>query len=150
MDALLQTSAVARTNGRGVEMSTADLHDETGDIWVTVQAVPGPLDPRPSVDDVMPLAPVDQNGGIARSFLWRQPVRIVAGRIDGGYTNAFEVICYDCGDNPYLDYSEVSPQLQRLRGPYTLREGFAAYEKHLAARRTTCGPKKHLPNRRRR
>lgn len=130
-------------------MSSADLHDVTGDIWVTVQAVPGLPDPQPSVDDVMPLAPVDQNGEIARSFLRRKPVRIVAGRIEGGYTSAFEVICCNCGDNPCLDYSEVSPQLQRLRGPYTLREGFAAYEKHLAARRTTRGPKKDLPNRRR-
>jgi hypothetical protein len=114
-------------------MSSADLHDVTGDIRVTVRAVPGPPDPWPSVNDVMPLAPVDQNGEIARSFLRRRPVRIVAGRIDGGYTSAFEVICRDCGDNPFLDYSEVSPRLQRLRGPYTLREGFAAYEKHLAA-----------------
>ena len=31
----------------------------------------------------------------------------------------------DCGDNPYLDYSEISPRLQRLPGPYTLREGCA-------------------------
>ncbi len=101
-------------------MSSADVHDVTGD-------------PRPSVDDVMPLAPVDQHGGIARSFLRRQPVRIVAGRIEGGYTSAFEVICYNCGDDPYLDYSEISRRLQRLRGPYTLREGLAAYEEHLGS-----------------
>jgi len=133
----------------GVEMSSPDLHEVTGDIWVTVRAVPGLRDLRPSVDDVMPLAPVDQDGEIARSFLRRQPVRIVAGRIEGGYTSAFEVICCDCGDNPFLGYSEVSPRLQRLRGPYTVREGFAAYEKHLAARRATHRPKKDLPNRRR-
>lgn len=79
----------------------------------------------------MPLAPVDHNGQAARSFLWRQPVRIVAGRGDGGYTNEFEAICCDCGDHPYLDYSEISPRLQRIRGPYTLEAGGAAYAGHL-------------------
>ena len=79
----------------------------------------------------MPLAPVDQSGQIARSFLRRQPVHIVEGRIEGGYTSVFEIICCDCRDDPFLDYSEVSPRLQRLRGPYTLREGFAAYSAHL-------------------
>jgi hypothetical protein len=80
----------------------------------------------------MPLAPIDQNGEITRSFLRRQPVHIAGDRIEGGYTSVFEVICCDCGDDPFLDYSEVSPRLQRLRGPYTLREGFAAYRAHLA------------------
>ena len=46
--------------------------------------------------------------------------------------SVFEVICCDCGDNPYLDYSEVPARFQRLRGPYTLREGVAAYQQHLA------------------
>ena len=80
----------------------------------------------------MPLVPVDHNGQTAPSFLRRQPVRIVEGRSEGGHTSMFEVICCDCGDNPYLDYSEVSARLQRLRGPHTLREGLAAYEAHLA------------------
>ncbi len=44
----------------------------------------------------------------------------------------FEVICCDCGDNSDLDYSEVPAWLQRLRGPYTLREGLGAYEAYLA------------------
>jgi hypothetical protein len=80
----------------------------------------------------MPLVPVDHNGQTARSFLRRQPVRIVEGRSEDGYTSVFEVICRDCGDYPDLDYSEVSARLQRLRGPYTLREGLAAYQAHLA------------------
>jgi hypothetical protein len=80
----------------------------------------------------MPLVPVHHNGQTARSFLRRQPVRIVEGRRESGYTSVFEVICCDCGDYPDLDYSEVSARLQRLRGPYTLREGLAAYEAHLA------------------
>jgi hypothetical protein len=80
----------------------------------------------------MPLAPADHNGQIARSFLRRQPVRIVEGKIEGGYTDVFEVICCDCGDDPHLDYTEVSARLQQLRGPYTLREGLTAYQEHLA------------------
>ena len=52
--------------------------------------------------------------------------------MDGGYTSAFELICCECGDHPDLDYSEISPRLQRIRGPYTMRAGLAAYEKHLA------------------
>ena len=80
----------------------------------------------------MPLAPVDPNGQTAPSFLRRKPVRIVEGSSEGGYTSVFEVICCDCGDNPYLDYSEVSAWFQRLRGPYELHEGLAAYERHRA------------------
>jgi hypothetical protein len=83
----------------------------------------------------MPLAPVDHNGQTAWSFLRRQPARIVEGSIEGGYTSVFEVICCGCGDDPSLDYSEVSARLQRLRGPYTLREGVAAYQRHLEAER---------------
>jgi len=81
----------------------------------------------------MPLVPVDHNGQTARSFLRRQSVRIVEGRSEDGYTSVFEVICRDCGDYPDLDYSEVSARLQRLRGPYMLREGLAVYEQHLRA-----------------
>ena len=53
--------------------------------------------------------------------LRRQPARIVAGQAEGGYTDAFEIICCDCGDHPDLDYGEVSPELQRIRGPYPIR-----------------------------
>jgi hypothetical protein len=119
-------------------MSSTDLHgdigDRPGDGAGSVPGPPGPLAPRPGVDDEMPPAPVDQNGEIARWFLRRQPVRIVAGRVQGGWTGAFELICCDCGDNPYLDYSEISPRLQRLRGPYTLPEGAATYQGHLRGR----------------
>ena len=50
------------------------------------------------------------------AVLRRLPARIVAGRPEGGYTNVFEIICCDCGDQPYLDYREVSPELQRTAG----------------------------------
>ena len=59
------------------------------------------------------------------------PVRVVEGRADGGYTDAFELICCDCGDHPDVDYRDVSTGLQRIRGPYPLAAGVAAYDKHL-------------------
>jgi hypothetical protein len=78
---------------------------------------------------MLPLA--GQPGHGRTASLRRQPARIVAGRLEGGYTGAFELICPGCGDHPYLDYSEVTPQLQRLRGPRTLQAGLAAYDEHL-------------------
>lgn len=65
------------------------------------------------------------------AVLRRQPVLIVDGRAERGYTDAFELICCECGDNPDLDYSQVSPRLQQIRGPYTVATGLAAYEQHL-------------------
>ena len=78
---------------------------------------------------VFPLA--GQPGHGRTAFVRRQPVRIVDGRAQGGYTGVFELICPGCGDNPYADYSEVPPQLQRLRGPLTLDAALEAYDKHL-------------------
>jgi hypothetical protein len=40
--------------------------------------------------------------------------------MEGGYTDVFELICGQCGDHPYLNYSEVPPCLQWIRGPYML------------------------------
>jgi hypothetical protein len=62
--------------------------------------------------------------------LRRQPARMVAGRAEGGYTDVFELICCDCGDDPGLDYREISPGLQRVRGPYPIADGVTAYEQH--------------------
>jgi hypothetical protein len=47
----------------------------------------------------------------------------------------FEIICRDCGDQPSLDYREVSPQLQRTRGPFPIAAGVTAYENHLRLHR---------------
>jgi len=70
--------------------------------------------------------------GVRTGRLRRQPARIVEGRQEGGYRDAFEVVCCDCGDHPYRDYSEISLSLQRIRGPYTtLTAALAAYEQHL-------------------
>ena len=62
--------------------------------------------------------------------LRRQPARIVEGQPEGGYADVFELICCDCGDDPDLDYREVSPKLQLVRGPYPVADGVAAYEHH--------------------
>ena len=51
--------------------------------------------------------------------------------MEGGYTSAYELICPSCGDHPYLDFLDVPPQLQWLRGPYLLEAALAAYEEHL-------------------
>ena len=73
----------------------------------------------------------DQPGHGMTASIRRQPVLIVEGRKEGGYRNAFEIVC-DCGDHPYWDYSEISPSLQRIRGPYTtMATALAAYEEHL-------------------
>ena len=83
----------------------------------------------PMVGMTFPL--VGQPGHGRTAFVRCQPARIADGRIQGGYTGAFELICPGCGDNPYVDYSEVPPQLQRLRGPRTLQAALEAYDKHL-------------------
>jgi hypothetical protein len=63
--------------------------------------------------------------------LRRQPVRVVEGRAECGYTDVFELICCDCGDHPDRDYRDVTPGLQRIRGPYPLPAGVAAYDEHI-------------------
>jgi hypothetical protein len=72
--------------------------------------------------------------------LRRQPARILAGRAEGGYTDAFEIICPECGDRPDLDYREVSPELRQVRGPYPLAAGVTAYERHRARHHERRGP----------
>jgi len=62
--------------------------------------------------------------------LRRQPARIIEGRPEGGYTDAFELICCDCGDDPDRAYHELPPRLQLVRGPYQIAAGVAAYQHH--------------------
>ena len=38
------------------------------------------------------------------------------------------------GDHPDLDYRDVSPELQLIRGPYLFAVGVAAYEEHVNLR----------------
>jgi hypothetical protein len=85
--------------------------------------------------------------------LRRQSARIVQGRPEGGYTDAFEIICCDCGDHPDQDYSEVAAALQQIRGPYPIADGVAAYDKHLGlhrqpARAGSTGQRRMLADRR--
>jgi hypothetical protein len=54
----------------------------------------------------------------------------VDGRVKSGYNDVFEVICPSCGDHPDLNYSEISPRLQWLRGPHTLEAALAVFHKH--------------------
>jgi hypothetical protein len=62
--------------------------------------------------------------------LRRRPVRMVDRQPEGGYTDDFKIICCDCGDDPDLDYSQVSPGRRRIRGPYPIAAGVAAYVIH--------------------
>ena len=72
----------------------------------------------------------DQPGDGWTLVLPRQSAWIVDGAPEGGYAADFELICYDCGDDPDLDYREIRPRLQLVRGPYTIAAGVAAYEQH--------------------
>lgn len=96
------------------------MPDERRDPWLRIGAqvfLTFPLPGRP--------------GHGRTAFVRRQPVRLVAGRVEGGYTDSFELICPDCGDHPYVDFLEVPPRLQGLRGPRTLPATLAAYDEHL-------------------
>jgi hypothetical protein len=75
--------------------------------------------------------PVAGQPGHGRTTSLRQQSVWMAEDRQARWTGAYEVICRDCGDHPYLDYSEIPPRLQRIRGPYTLEAGVAAYADHL-------------------
>ena len=96
----------------------------------------GPVNPvvvddnRPATPPVA-VVPAGQSGHGRTAFVRRQPARIVDGRFEGGYTDLFELICPGCGDRPYLDYSQVAPRLQWLRGPRPLEAALAVYHKHI-------------------
>ena len=116
-------------------MSDPNTMTRTGPV-VRVAAAAGPR--PPDRDPWLRVGPVDgttlplagQPGHGRTAFVRRQPGRIVDGRFEG-YTGLFELICPDCGDHPYLDYSEIPPRLQWLRGPRMLEAALAAYHKHL-------------------
>ena len=62
--------------------------------------------------------------------LRRRPVRLVQDRPGGGWTEEYEIACCECGDDPDLDWRDVPPQLQRIRGPYPIAAGVTAYVRH--------------------
>ena len=140
---LLQTQAAGRAcdhAGEECRVSFPDTGTTTSirspEVLNAVPAARGQQetrDPWLRIDDqdakVPPL--LGQPGHGATASLRRQPARIVNGRIEGGHDDVFELICPSRGDHPYLDYSEIPPRLQRLRGPYTMHTGLAAYMEHL-------------------
>jgi len=84
-----------------------------------VGAAPRAAQPRKCSDVIGKGAGMMTHGPPGRDWtlvLRRQPARVVAGRPEGRYTDAYELICCDCGDDPDLDYQQVSPQLQRSAG----------------------------------
>lgn len=93
---------------------------------------------RPGSPGFRASVPAGQPGHGGTAVLRSQPVLMVDGRVEGRHTGAFELICCECGDNPYLDYSQISPRLQQIRGPYTIAEGLAAYEQHLGLSTCDC------------
>ena len=116
--------------------SASDPYGIVTDAGPVVVAVPRPrdrLDPwlRLELQAVVASPLAGRPGHGSKAVLRRQPVRIVDGRFEGGYTDGYEVICPDCGDHPHLDYTEVPWRVQWLRGPYTLEAGLAAYHIHL-------------------
>jgi hypothetical protein len=76
------------------------------------------------------MATGDQYGAGRPVVLPLQPVSIVTGRREGGYTAPCKVRC-DYGDHPDLDYREIFSRLQRIRGPYLIADGVTTYEKRL-------------------
>jgi hypothetical protein len=85
-------------------------------------------------------AMTEYSGSGWTAVLRRRPARLVSGRRVGGYTDVFEIVCCACGDNAGLDYREVSPELRRIRGPYQLAGGMAAYEEHVEGHERGPGP----------
>jgi hypothetical protein len=100
-------------------------------------------DPRASIEagDALTVPVAGQSGRGITACIRRQPVRIVEGRKEGGYRDAFEVVCCDCGDHLYWGYPEISlywgyPEislsLQRIRGPYNaMAAALVAYDQYL-------------------
>jgi hypothetical protein len=79
---------------------------------------------------VPPASAVQEAGPGWTLVLRRQPTHIVNGEPEGGYTDLYELVCCYCGDHPDLDYRDVSPELQRIRGPYPIAAGIAACGQH--------------------
>ena len=80
----------------------------------------GPREPwlRYNAEHLMTLPLAGQPGHGRTASLRRQPTRIRSGRMEGGYTDRFELICGQCGDHPYLDYSgKVGDRLVEPGGP---------------------------------
>jgi len=69
------------------------------------------------------------------AILRRRRAPIAHGCPENGHSAMFELICYDCGDDPALDYQEVPSRLRQLRGPRTMETAWTAYERHIGLAR---------------
>jgi hypothetical protein len=85
--------------------------------WCLLPAPCAPDRAEPILAEEASMNEPDQTGLGWTVVLRRQPVRLVAGRAEGGYTDAYELVCCECGDHPDADYREVSPELRQIRGP---------------------------------
>jgi hypothetical protein len=63
--------------------------------------------------------------------LRRKPAGPGKSQLEDHGADAFEVICRECGDDPALDYQQMSAELQQIRGPYTFSAGSAAFTRHV-------------------
>jgi DNA-binding CsgD family transcriptional regulator len=61
--------------------------------------------------------------------LRRRPAGLSVNHQDDG-AGMFEIICRLCGDDPALDYLQVSPELRQIRGCYPLRIGLVPFFQH--------------------
>jgi ATP/maltotriose-dependent transcriptional regulator MalT len=61
--------------------------------------------------------------------LRRRPAGLSVNHQDGG-ADMFEIICRMCGDDPALDYRQVSAELRQIRGCYPLRIGLVPFFQH--------------------
>jgi DNA-binding CsgD family transcriptional regulator len=61
--------------------------------------------------------------------LRRRPAGLSVNHQDAG-PDMFEIICRTCGDDPALDYRQVSAELRQIRGCYPLRAGLAPFFQH--------------------
>ena len=61
--------------------------------------------------------------------LRRRPAGLSVNHQDGG-ADMFEIVCRMCGDDPALDYRQVSAELRQIRGCYPLRIGLVLFFQH--------------------
>jgi hypothetical protein len=62
--------------------------------------------------------------------LRKRPASAFGGRPDDGRPEMYELVCRECGDDPRRSYSEVSAELQQVRGPYPLEAAIEAFVTH--------------------
>jgi hypothetical protein len=97
--------------------------------------------------------PVARTAVVAAAGTPGRDALVAKSRPEGGSTDAFEIICCDYGYQSEPDYSEVPPELRRVRWPYPIADGIAAYMKHVGlhhqpAHATSTGPGRMLADRR--